>query len=57
MTIIDYGATIVLDKVTVLEADQPAVMLDNLRCLSSSFTSLLEGTGAAAASHLKPLAS
>jgi ATP-binding cassette subfamily C (CFTR/MRP) protein 1 len=53
MTIIDYDVIIVLDKGTVLEADQPAVLLDNP---SSSFTSLVEGTGAASASHLKSLA-
>ena len=53
MTIIDYDKIIVLDKGTVLEADQPAVLLDNP---AGAFTSLVEGTGAASAKHLRQLA-
>lgn len=44
---------VVLDKGSVLEAGQPAVLLDNP---AGSFTSLVEGTGAASAKHLKSLA-
>lgn len=53
MTIIDYDKIIVLDKGTVLEADTPAVLLDNPH---GAFSSLVDGTGAASAKHLRQLA-
>jgi ABC-type multidrug transport system fused ATPase/permease subunit len=49
-TIIDYDTILVLDQGTVLEAGAPTTLLDNP---DGALSSLVDGTGATSAAHLR----
>ena len=52
-TIIDYDSILVLDKGHVIEAGNPASLLDNP---DGPLSLLVDGTGAASAAHLRTVA-
>jgi ABC-type antimicrobial peptide transport system ATPase subunit len=49
----DYDSILVLNQGTVIEAGSPATLLDNP---DGALSSLVDGTGAASAAHLRSVA-